>query len=128
MNRRQWMVFVVTQGLLFTLAGCGLFGGSQVLKGTVRIAGSTALQPLLVQAGKDFHSRNPQVTIDVQGGGSLAGLDLLYDQKVDVAASDVYANLSQAPDRNVTDYLVAASIFAIILNPAIPLTTLTADQ
>src|SRR5690242_276483 len=100
MNRRLWMVFVVTQGLLFTLAGCGLFSGSQVWKGTLHIAGSTALQPLLEQASKDFHSRNPQVVMDVQGGGSIAGLNLLSDQKVDVAASDVYVNLYLYPDRN----------------------------
>ncbi|HLW00946.1 MAG TPA: phosphate ABC transporter substrate-binding protein [Ktedonobacterales bacterium] len=114
---------------LLLLAGCnGLSGNNATLSGKIRISGSTALQPLAQQAAKDFVKLHPQVTIDVQGGGSFVGLDQMYAGQVDIGDSDVYADPTRYPDPAITDHLVAVVPFAMIVHSDISLTTLTQDQ
>jgi phosphate transport system substrate-binding protein len=68
------------------------------------------------------------VTVDVQGGGSFAGLDQLYAGSIDIGDSDVYADPTRYPDPDITDHLVAVVAFAMVIHPAVPVTNLTHQQ
>lgn len=115
--------------LLLALTGCSLFSpASAPIRGKISISGSTALLPLAQRAAQDFHRAYPQVSLDVQGGGSFTGLDQMYNGKVDIGDSDVYADPTRYPDPDITDHLVAVVPFAMVVNPDITLSSLTHDQ
>jgi phosphate transport system substrate-binding protein len=125
---RLSLLFLMLVSLVL-LAGCsGLSGNDAALSGKIRISGSTALLPLAQQAAKDFMKLHPQVTLDVQGGGSFVGLDQMYAGQVNIGDSDVYADPTRYPDPSITDHLVAVVPFAMIVHPDISLTSLTQDQ
>ena len=52
----------------------------------LRIAGSTSMLPALNALAEAYSARHPAVTIDIQGGGSQAGLQSLRDGGIDLAA------------------------------------------
>ncbi len=111
------------------LAGCaGVNQSDQSLSGHLLVAGSTALQPLVTDAAKLFMQQHPQVHIDVQGGGSLAGLDAVTStdpaKQADIGDSDVYADPADYPNPNLTDHLVCVVPFAVVVSPDIPISSL----
>ncbi|HCI82360.1 MAG TPA: phosphate-binding protein, partial [Ktedonobacter sp.] len=93
------------------------------------VVGSTALQPLVTTAAKLFMQQNPQVHIDVQGGGSITGLRSVAEQKSDIGNSDIYADPAIYPDPNLTDHIVCLIPFTMIVNPDVMgVTSLTQQQ
>jgi phosphate transport system substrate-binding protein len=97
---------------------------STALNGKLTLAGSTALQPLATQAAILFEQANPQLHIQVNGGGSLAGLSAVTSHQVDIGNSDVYADPAIYPDPNLTDHLVCVIPFVMIVNRDVPLENL----
>ena len=119
--------FFVT--LLPALSGCSLLSsGAAPINGKISISGSTALLPFAQRAAQDFKKLHPKVTLDVQGGGSFTGLDQMFQGKVDIGDSDVYADPTRYPDPDITDHLVAVAPFAMVVNPDITLVSLSRDQ
>lgn len=53
----------------------------------LQIAGSSAMVPLLKALATAYTERHPEVTIDIQGGGTLAGLQSLREGSFDLAAA-----------------------------------------
>ena len=86
--------------------------------------GSTALQPLVTQAASLFMQQHPQVHIDVNGGGSVTGLDDVTSQKVDIGDSDIYADPATYPDPNLTDHIVCVIPFTMIVSADVPIKNL----
>jgi phosphate transport system substrate-binding protein len=140
--RKSWSrkpsFFLLTVSLLviLTLASCGgadknsaaSQGTSTAAKSQVKIVGSTALLPLVSKAADLFHQSHPDIQISVGGGGSLAGLDAVTSRKADIGNSDVYADPSIYPDPNLTDHIVCAVSFALIVDPQITVTSLSTSQ
>ena len=75
-------------------------GGAPVCEtGSVTAAGSTALQPLVDKAGKDYVAACPAAQIQVQGGGSGTGLTQVSQGAFQIGNSDVAAESKLAtPD------------------------------
>lgn len=120
---------VAVAAVLLVFAGCSTLSSNNApLSGKIHISGSTALLPFVQQTAKDFNALHPQVTLDVQGGGSFAGLDQMYSGQVDIGASDVYADPTRYPDPNITDHLVAVVPFAMIVHPDVTIDSLTQEQ
>jgi phosphate transport system substrate-binding protein len=57
------------------------------LEGTIQIAGSTSVQPLSEELAKAFMTVNPQVKINVAGGGSGAGVKAAQSGTADIGAA-----------------------------------------
>ncbi|MFC4768269.1 phosphate ABC transporter substrate-binding protein [Effusibacillus consociatus] len=123
---------------LGVLAGCGSAGkegqqgggaapGGQELSGTVTASGSTALQPLVQQAAKEFMEKNPRVSIQVSGGGSGTGLKNVADGTSDIGNSDVKAG-DEFKDKGLKEHIVAIAPFAIIVNKDVNVENLTKQQ
>ncbi|QBD82554.1 phosphate ABC transporter substrate-binding protein [Ktedonosporobacter rubrisoli] len=98
------------------------------LSGHIQIVGSTALQPLANAAATLFQKQHPQTSIEVQGGGSLAGLQAVTAHKANIGNSDVYADPAIYPDPNLTDHIVCVIPFAMVVGPGISITSLTQQQ
>nr|BBH93810.1 phosphate-binding protein [Thermogemmatispora argillosa] len=115
--------------ILMLLTGCGGAADSQsALSGRLRIVGSTALQPLVSAAASLFERQHPQVHIQVDGGGSRAGLAAVTSRQADIGDSDIYADPAIYPDPNLTDHIVCVIPFAMVVNPDVTVASLTRQQ
>lgn len=111
------------------VSGCSLGGtASASLRGALTVAGSTALQPLATQAAQLFEQDNPQLQIEVKGGGSLAGLSAVTSHQADIGDSDVYADPAIYPDPNLTDHLVCVIPFVMVVNLDVPVSSLKTQE
>src|SRR5579875_1544154 len=130
-SRRETRAGLISLSLiiLMLLVGCGGAANSQsALSGRLRIAGSTALQPLVSAAASLFERQHPQVHIQVDGGGSRAGLAAVTSHQADIGDSDIYADPAIYPDPNLTDHIVCVIPFAMVVNPDVTVTSLTRQQ
>jgi phosphate transport system substrate-binding protein len=103
---------------------------SSTVSGSITLAGSTALQPLADQAGKNFTAINPKATISVQGGGSGTGLNLVSQGTADIGNSDVAAEtkLDKTLAAQLIDHKVCAIGFAMVVNKDVSVASLTQAQ
>jgi phosphate transport system substrate-binding protein len=99
--------------------------------GSITAAGSTALQPLVDKAGKDYQAACAGSTINVQGGGSGTGLTQVSQGAVQIGNSDVLAGSKLAsPDAAaLVDHIVAKQGWVMVINPDVTgVTDLTSAQ
>lgn len=102
---------------------------SNQVDGKIVALGSTALQVLVDQAGKNFTEQNPKVSITVQGGGSGAGLTAAANGTAQIGMSDIYAEETKGIDASqVKGYPVAVVGIAPIVNPDVGVDNLSLTQ
>ena len=99
--------------------------------GNITASGSTALQPLVDAAGKQYVAACPGAQILVQGGGSGTGLTAVSQGTVQIGDSDVTAESKLAtPDAAaLIDHIVAIQGWVMVNNTGITgVTNLTTAQ
>ncbi|MFZ3069801.1 MAG: phosphate ABC transporter substrate-binding protein [Anaerolineaceae bacterium] len=99
------------------------------LSGSISLAGSTTVQPLAELLGEAFMAINPDVSIDVQGGGTSVGVKAAGEATSDIgmASRDVKdEEKTEFPDINVV--IIARDGIATIVNAEIPVEGLTLEQ
>ena len=104
---------------LTLLTACGRNADSVV------IAGSTSVQPFAEVLAQDYMASHPGVSIDVQGGGSAAGIMATQSGTTDIGMSS--RNL-QGSETSLWSIEIARDGIAIIINPKNPITDLTLQQ
>ncbi|MCL2678707.1 MAG: substrate-binding domain-containing protein [Dehalococcoidia bacterium] len=96
------------------------------LSGTIEISGSTSLQPLMGELASAFKKLQPNVTINVAGGGSGTGYNNAENGVSQFGMiSEVFG---QARAASCTHYIVAQDGIAVIVNKKNPLDNITMDQ
>ena len=126
MKKRLFLMSVA--GLAF--AG-GLSGGNIYADSSKQVTavGSTALQPLAAQAADEFGNNHPGVTVNVQGGGSGAGLSQVGKGNVTIGNSDIFAEQKDGIESNkLKDHKVAVVGITPVVNADIKVASLTMDQ
>jgi phosphate transport system substrate-binding protein len=103
------------------------------LSGKLTIAGSSALQPLVDQAAKNFQMANKSVQITVSAGGSGSGRTGVCKGTLDIGASDVPLSANELSSLNCSDAVstaVTIEAFAVVANQKGPgsVTSLTKEQ
>lgn len=128
MIKRIGLAATVIAGLMASVVGGNIANAApgRALSGTINVAGSTALLPLVNQAAQDFMAKNPGVTVQVAGGGSGTGLAQAQSGAIDIGDSDIYADPAKQPD--LVDHQVAVVAFVLTLNKSVNLTNLTQKQ
>lgn len=99
--------------------------------GSITAAGSTALQPLVDKAGKDYQAACSGAVIQVQGGGSGTGLTQVSQGAVQIGDSDVTAESKlKSPDAaGLVDHIVAKQGWVMVVNVDVKgVTNLTSAQ
>jgi phosphate transport system substrate-binding protein len=124
MIRTKFMRSAAAIALVATLATVA--APAMAFAGTVKLAGSTSLQPLAQQWAVAYHASHPGTTISVAGGGSGAGFTSAAAGSVDIGMSSKTAADSD-PAASLTP--VARDAVGIIVNPKNPMRrVLTAAQ
>jgi phosphate transport system substrate-binding protein len=99
------------------------------LRGQLQLAGSTTVQPLAEKLAEAFMKLNPDLTIEIQGGGSSVGVTSAGEGTVDIgnASREIKASeLEQFPNLQV--FTIAFDGIAIVTNPGVELPSLTVEQ
>jgi phosphate transport system substrate-binding protein len=99
--------------------------------GTITAGGSTALQPLVEKAGKDYAALCPGSTISVQGGGSGTGLTQVAAGTFQIGNSDITAEekLDATAAASLVNHDFAVQGWIMVNNPGITgVTNLTTQQ
>ena len=138
MNLKKWMAVALSSAALVA-AGCG--GDSQPAKsaasgakvtGQVTASGSSALLPLIKDAAAKFKSKNPEVSLTLNAGGSGTGLKQVAEGSVNIGNSDVPAEkkLPAEKAKGLVDHKVCTMTVATIINKDIAsqVKSLTAAQ
>lgn len=95
----------------------------------ITIVGSSALQPLIEQAGNDYHLAHLSSNIVVQGGGSGTGLSQVQAGAVQVGTSDVFAETQKGIDaKKLEDFPVAVVGIVPIANKGVGVKNLSPEQ
>jgi phosphate transport system substrate-binding protein len=92
--------------------------------GTIAVAGSTALLPLVKDAAGAYQDQHKDVQISVSGGGSATGINQVAAKAVDIGDSDILA----AGHPELRDNRVAVVGFALVTNPSAGVKNLTKQQ
>ncbi len=100
-----------------------------VMTGTLAVAGSTALQPLLDAAGKAYQAKCTGTRLTVSGGGSSVGLSMAQANMVQIGMSDIFAEEQRGIDAaQLTDFQLVVQGFAVVANGKGTPDNLTQDQ
>ena len=99
--------------------------------GSITTAGSTALQPLVAAAAKQYVAACPGATITVNGGGSGTGLSQVASGSIQIGDSDVtpVGKLPSPDIDKLVDHIVARQGWIAVTNKGVTgVTNLTTDQ
>lgn len=99
------------------------------LSGQIQIAGSTTVQPLAEELAEALMALNPDLVIEIQGGGSSVGVTSAGEGTVDIgnASRGVKdSEFEQFPDLQV--FTIAYDGIAIVTHPGVELASLSVEQ
>lgn len=126
MKKRLFLMSVAGLAFAGGLSGTNIYADSSK---QITAVGSTALQPLAAQAADEFGNNHPGVTVNVQGGGSGAGLSQVGKGNVTIGNSDIFAEQKDGIESNkLKDHKVAVVGITPVVNADIKVSSLTMDQ
>jgi phosphate transport system substrate-binding protein len=93
---------------------------------SVKLLGSTSIQPFAEELGREYEKQNPGRKIQVEGGGSTAGVQAVTDGLADIGTCSRELKPDEAPQFN--QVTIARDGVAVVVHPANPVNGLTIDQ
>ena len=105
----------------------GSAGSALALSGSIKLGGSTTVQPLAQLLANEYHKANPGVSVTVAGGGSGVGINGALDGTWNVGMSS--NTLSQANvDAGLVGTAMAKDALTFVVNPKNKVKALTIAQ
>lgn len=119
---RAWG-FLLISGLALLAAGCK--SESRPVSRPLTIAGSTSVQPFAEKLAEIYMHQHPEARIDVQGGGSSAGIFAAIQGAADLGAS---SRELTPEEKNLVEIPIAYDGIALIVHPSNPLNNIHLQQ
>ncbi len=124
-NRKSLKAVSLFFALLLALGTAGCRGKADTASHAICVAGSTSVQPFAEKLAEVYMEQHPGVRIDVQGGGSSAGIFAAQQGAADLGASS--RELVKA-EKALHEIPIAWDGIAVIVHPSNPLTDLSLEQ
>ncbi|WP_018086762.1 phosphate ABC transporter substrate-binding protein [Desulfurispora thermophila] len=111
--------------LVGALSGCGgtekpqsesNTSSGQAAKTTITTAGSTSVQPLSEELAKAFQAKKPNITVNVQGGGSSQGIKAAAEGIAEIGACSRELKESEK-SLGLVENTIALDGIAVVVNP-----------
>lgn len=96
------------------------------LSGTLTVAGSTSVTPLMQKMAEKYQELNPDAKIEIQSTGSSAGIEAVIDGAADIAMAS--RELKDEEKDKLAVEVIATDGIAVVVNPASKVEDLTMDQ
>ena len=97
--------------------------------GTLTLAGSTSVQPLAEVLAEAFMAMHPDVIVEVQGGGSSAGVTAAVEGNADIGNASRNLKSSEIEEHpELVNVEIAFDGIAIVVNPGVGTLDLTLEQ
>ena len=96
------------------------------LEGTITVAGSTSVTPLIEAMAEKYKELNPGATIEIQSTGSSSGIESAIDGAADIAMAS--RELKDEEKEVLTPVVIAVDGIAVVVNPESNVEDLTIDQ
>ena len=131
-KKRLFVILALGLVLLFAVAGCGGTEEPQgtdaqgELSGSIQVVGSTSVQPLSEELATAFMTKYPDVTVNVAGGGSGAGIKAAQEGSADIGASS--RELKSEEKGTVTETVIAYDGIAVIVHSSNSVSEITMDD
>lgn len=106
--------------LLLFAAGCSRSG-----RHGITLAGSTSVQPFAERLAEVYMHAHPGVEINVQGGGSSAGIRAVQSHICDIGMSSRHLN---GPETTLTAITIAFDAIVLIVNSRNPVSAVSREQ
>lgn len=116
---------VCAGAVILTLSMGLLSACSQAPESATIVAGSTSVQPYAEILAEEYMALNPDAVIDIQGGGSSAGITATQTHSADIGMS---SRALDDEEKNLWSVELARDGLVLIVNPANPVKNLTSDQ
>ncbi len=117
------LAFVALAGAL--AAKASVTSAQDALSGTLTVAGSTSVQPIAEMLAEEFQAQNPGVRINVQGGGSSAGIKAAQTGAAQIGTS---SRELKKEEKNLHETMIARDGVAIVVHPENKVARLTLAQ
>ena len=96
------------------------------VSGTLTVAGSTSVTPLMQKMAEKYQELNPDAKIEIQSTGSSAGIEAVIDGAADIAMAS--RDLKDEEKDKLAVEVIATDGIAVVVNPASKVEDLTMDQ
>jgi len=117
--KRLLLVFLL---ILLVFLLYGLRRGSKEGFCHLTLIGSTSVQPFAERLAEEFMAENKGYLLDVQGGGSTAGIQAV---RQDTAHIGMSSRELKGEERTLKSYLICYDALAVIVHPANPIENLS---
>ncbi len=118
----RWFVLLTLVPVLFI--SCGE-NSRNTGKQTITIAGSTSVMPFTEKLAEHFMIDHKDIIIDVQGGGSTAGIQATINRTVDIGMS---SRELKDDEKTLNRIIICHDGIAVVVHKDNPVTALTLDQ
>ncbi|MDF2676692.1 MAG: putative lipoprotein [Bacillota bacterium] len=96
------------------------------ISGTIKVAGSTSVAPLMEKIQEAYKDLNPNVTFEMQANGSSQGIKAAIEGTYDIGMSS--RNLKDDEKSQLNEHTLAIDGIAVIINKINPKTDLSSEN
>jgi phosphate transport system substrate-binding protein len=120
---RRCLPYILLLALL-VLTACGSTEVTPAAPAALRIAGATSLAPTLGELAAAYQAGQPQMVVEVRGGGTAIGIQALRAHEADLAAVS-WKPEDEEPPADLQVIPIARDGLAVIVNPQNTITGMT---
>lgn len=111
--------------MFFLILSCADKKNSQIKRYSITIAGSTSVMPFTEKLAEYFMVGHPEYIVNVQSGGSTAGIQAAITGTVDIGMS---SRELKDEEKVLNEIVICYDGIAVIVNPVNPINELSLEQ